>query len=846
MTSPDFAPFPLIDWLSRRTRGQRRAAGTVLVAVLVVKFVIWLGIAQLDRWWYATVTEAPVWRVRVGSQVVLALVSGVVSAVFMAWALVRAARSEPIPGQVTFRPIAFVSGRLGPAKTWAAWGIPLYMALGIVAAATEKWHELVMFVRGGNLGVSAPEVGFDLGYHLFRLPLISTTLSWLSSLVFATLVGAWALLTLNGAIRLPIRGRQSAPQAIRLLSGLGAIWFVIAAGRYWFDLYPRLASIRSGRFTGAGYAEMHSAGLAYRPLAVLSVITAIVLVGVAQSHLRTRWVLTAAVVPILHGIAVIGLAAVLQRVVVAPTEAAREAPYVGHNLEATRTAYGISSVPRDELVVSGSTIAEPQTDRLPRFDRSSLPHAFQVLQGLTATKIQDVDLDRYEVDGVVRPVYVAARSSSLDELPERGWVHEHLVYTHGDGVVAALADETTESGGLRFDGVEHQLGQADDDLYFGEHLDGWYVFTGTQWNEMGGKDFTGTSGITVDSRWRQLIAAIGLGDMNVAFSSEFTADTQLLYRRSLAERVQAVAPFLRVDGDPYPVITSDGVVWMADAYVWSWTYPYAQTVDLRGIPGASSLHSITGANYVRHAAVVTLDARTGSLSLYRTDPDEPVSAAWDAALPGVFTPLSELPAELARHRRYPTDGFTVQTNVLGQYHVDTAAQLFSGSDAWLVSPDATRTTEDGAALPSQAVWMFSPLLDDDWSTVRPYSPGLIHNPASVRDELAAVAIGNQSTGELTVFDLGSTDATQLPSPRVAQSILASDPDISQLMTLLNANGSNVQFGPHTPLLTDQQLVWYRTLIVQSTAVVATPRLYSELEISHSGVTAVSSQPTPGE
>lgn len=835
VTTAEFEPFPLVQWLARRSRRQVTIVATIAGLYVLWRVLRWFAAVQLDRWWLDVVTDAPVWSTRVGAQLLLAVVSGVVTLVVGLIALRAAYHTAPRPGQKTFRPIDFIAGRLGPVRGWATWLIPLYLAYRVVPAATGHWMEWALFRNGSSIGVDAPEVGFDVGYHLFTLPMLRTTFAWLSLILTVVFVVDWALLVLNGSLRLPIGGRKSSIRAVRILCSVGAAWLVVQALNLWLVRYPALASSRLGRFDGAGYAEMHSDALGFRPVAILCVVAAALLVGVAAGRVRVRWAGAAVGATALAYLIFAGaLTPLMQRLVVNPSEAGREATYVNHNLDATKTAFGLN-IAITGLELSPYPTASVDTSRVPIFEQTSLAAPFQVLQGTRATKVTDVDLDRYEIDGESRPVYVGARSASRSELPERGWVNERLIYTHGDGVVAALADATNEAGGLDFTGIEQQFGAADTDLYFGEGVDGWYVFTGTDRTEFDGATYRGEDGVDVGSRWRQLVAGLALSDRNTALSSEFTPDTQLLYRRSIAERINAVAPFLAVDGDPYPVITDGGVVWVVDTYVTSSSYPYAQQADLGGLPTSSGLRTRPDANYVRHAAIVTVDAATGDTHFYRTADDDPIVEAWAEVLPSLFEEMASLPPSIAAHRRYPTDGFTVQTNMVGRYHAATAEQLFTGDDAWLVSPALVTTADGPQTQPSNSVWQFVDSLDGAWATVRPLSPGQAGNPGSSRDELAALAVGRHDTGELTVFSLAPSTAAQLPSPQVAQSIIASDPEISQLLTLLNANGSTVQYGPNTPLVVHGTLSWYRTIVVQSTATVSTPRLHSKLLVSADGV-----------
>lgn len=720
--------------------------------------------------------------------------------------------------------------------------LPLLFAWTIAGAGAARWQGWLVFRSARSLGVAAPEVGYDLSYHLFRLPFLSVVFAWLMSMLAVAFVMATCLLLLSGSLRFPIHGRRSSAGGLRLLAGVAAAWMFVRAADYWFVKYPALASRRDGRFHGAGYAQLHAPGLALRPLAIAALVTAVLLVVYAAGRLPSRWVMSGVVVVgVAHLVLVVIAPIVIQRLVVLPAEADREFPYLEHNLAGTQTAYGLDTVEfGTESLYDGTTDAT-EVDRLPLFDTRQLADPLQVLQGTRGTRITDVDLDRYDLDGRTEPVYVAARDSAATELPEQGWVQKHLVYTHGDGVVVSRADELNSAGVLDFADATSELRLDQPDLYFGQGLEGWYVLTGTKRDEVGDNAFSADTGVAIDSVWRRFVAGVALGDFNLIASSELTDDTQLLFRRSLRDRIEAIAPFLTVDTDPYPVIVDEHVVWVIDAYTTSNTYPYSQYAETNGLAPLSPLSSGPPFNYMRRAAVVTVDGYDGTVHVYRADGasgtgrtvgNDPILDAWDRILPGVLEDPASLPSAIARHLRYGDDLFTVQTNMLGRYHVDGAETLFNGSAAWLVSPSAGVSAEDTSGGPSTAVTSFAGTADGaGWVSYRAFSPGASGNPSSAREELAAIAIGDHDTGRLRVITIDSRDGRQITSPRVAQSLIAADPEVSQLFTLLNANGSKVLFGPMTPILTNDSLVWIRPVVVVSSTAGATPRLQSVLAVS---------------
>ena len=443
---------------------------------------------------------------------------------------------------------------------------------------------------------------------------------------------------------------------------------------------------------------------------------------------------------------------------------------------------------------------------------------------------------------------MAARSASRRDLPEVGWVQEHLVYIHGDGVVIAPADTPAPDGRPDVVTFTDELAPERPELYFGEGLAGWYALVGTKRVEQDGSRFDGTTGIPMGSLFRRTVLALATGEPQPLLSAELTSETELLYRRDLRERVHALAPFLSLDGDPYPIISEGRVFWIVDAYTTSSTYPYAQFANTSGIRPGSDLAG-RSFNYVRGSVKVVVDALTGDTHLYRTaigGADDPILDAWDRIFPGLLEPIESIPARIRPHLRYPSDLFVIQSNLLGRYHVDDAETLFNGSQRWTISAGALRSVGDTTVAAAPTVNVFWPsngaATSDTWVGVRPYAPGSTASSSSSREETVALVLGDHDDPErIVLIELTPTSARQLSNPQVAQSAIDADPELARTITLLNANGSKVQFGPMTPLVVGDGLVWTRPIIISGTAPSAAPRLWGVAVVSN-GLVGVGPDP----
>ena len=799
---------------------------------LVAIYLVWQslrGVSRilLDRWWLDTVTDAPVWSRRTAAQLQLGFGTAAVVVLVLGSSVYLLLRDAATDHGQTARPIERYRSRMGPAHGWALVALTAYLTWHIGRAAAGNWQLWLLFRHGGDTGLTAPEVGGDVGFYLFRLPLLRVASSFLRQLVLVTLIVSALGHIASGALRWPRGRHRSSALAVTHLSLLASVFLGLQAAHQVVVARALTAVNRIGAFDGPGYTEINVTRPALVVAALGCIATGFALVSGGRTRAWRTPSVIAGVTVMIHVIGLVVAPALTERFIVAPAEAQRQLWSIEHNLDATRTAYGLDDIVSElQPVVDGAggalTPLFGDERGIPLFSTGPMTNAIQVLAGTAGTRVLNVDLASYEIDGVERPVYTAARPSSRPDLPERGWVQEHLVYTHGDGVVALLADVADVDGRPDLTPIEELDGATHSPLYFGEGLNGWYAITGTRRTEANGAVYRG-DGIALRSFGRRLALALAVGESQPLVSSELTDDSLLLYRRGLTERLSSLAPFLALDGDPYAVVDGDRVVWVVDAYTTARTYPYSQFLPSGGNP------QLNGTNYVHASVLATVDAADGTVHLYRTldGDDDPILTAWSKVFPGLFESIDQLPDSVAEHIRYPDDLFSVQTQMLGRYHVSDAELLFSGVDRWTVSPAVATTVAGDSSGPAPAVDLFA--TGDQFETIRTYGPGAAGNPGATRDELSAMAVANHSV------DRGMRvlipDGPRLGSTQVAQSAIDADPDLAQQITLLNANGSHVEFGPMTPILIGDGIVWARSIIVIGTSAASAPRLFGVAVVS---------------
>ena len=810
----------------------------------------WVANIVLDRWWYDSVTTAEVWRTRFVAQLVLLVGVGLVTLSVLGTSVWFVLRTGRLQGEPTSRALKRYHERMGPAHRWLLIVIVVYFTIHIGVTATRYWQSWLLFRHGGNLGVDVPVAGGDLGYYLFRLPFLSSSAMYLRQLMLFTIGVSIFGHAMSGALRRPRGPEPSSRLAIAHLAMLAAAFLAVQAVYDIFVARPSIATNRIGAFDGPGFTELNitKPGLVVAALATLA--AGFAAVWWAKSNRWRPFAITLSIALGVQLIVVVIAPALSERLLVAPAEAQRQLWSIDENLQATRAAYEIDDITTEPLGVDDSSVAGgpiddqllDDVDRVQLFDIPMMTAALQVLSGRTGTRITDVDVDRFDLDGAVEPVFVAARSASRNDVPEQGWVQDHLVYTHGIGVVTVPANRVDADGRPDVTAYPDAFGAAETPLYFGESLDNWYALVGTRREQLGNTEFAGV-GIDMSSRLQQLVLALAVGESQPVLTNELTDETQLLYRRSVRERVGSLAPFLQLDGDPYPVVTDGRVTWVIDGYTTSSTFPYSQFTNGSGLPASSGLAG-RNINYLRGSVKATVDAETGETHLYRTDDGgDPILQTWSEVFPDLLEPADAIPQEIQAHLRYPADQWNVQTGLLGRYHVDSAEELFNGTNRWAVSAGAATTVGDTTIAPAPPVDLFSEFAGgpDRFGSIRPYGPGSATNPTSTRDELAALALADHDLDRSVHLLVPDTaGSAPLLSPQVAQSAIDADPELARAITLLNANGSKVQFGPMTPIVVDEGLVWVRPIVVTGTGTSAAPRLYGVAAV-YNGLVAV--QPT---
>jgi len=724
-----------------------------------------------------------------------------------------------------------------------------YVVVGAFAVllalpASTQWQAWLLYRNAQSFNRADAEFEVDIGFYVFELPFINFVLDWLFFAVIVVLLITVLVHVLNGAVMFASPIPTLSAGARGHIAVILAVLAALKAADYWVRRYET-TNERRGFVQGATYSVVHAQLPALLLLSVVAVVTAVLYLTMLRSESWRLPLISSAIWLVLAVLAGYVYPAVVQGLVVNPNQKAREAPYIERNVFATREAMGLTDADIATTQISFEPISAASIvegdDLQPLVDVRLLNPAefesrFQIDGGGQAgLTIDDVDVDRYELDGEVRQVLIAARELDLRGVPNRSWQGLHLINTRGCGVLMAPAGRVRASGFPAYQDVD----LVRPELYFSPSLSG-YAVAGTEESERPCTDedpppYTGDSGVAMSSFVRRLAFGLSFMDYNVVASGAIDADSQMLWVRNVRDRVEKLAPFLSFDGDPYPVLTNGAVVWVVDGYTSTSRYPYAEAVgdDIALSEGSGIPRD---ANYVRNSVKAVVNAYDGSVTMYLVDDADPIVQAWRSAFPNLFTPGDEMPVELRDHLRYPEDLFRVQTNVYSKYQLDPAA-FFERDGAWSVAQAPSTAPRETATVaaeqPTAAAEEREPALATESSNVRfvPYytlfgvgeqrqfvllRPFVPFSRNDQRRELQAfmTASSDPATyGELTVFEVQPSDRGLPDGPLEIANSMQADARINEQITLQQRGGSRVRFGDLQLVHLAGGLLWVRPFYV---------------------------------
>ncbi|HET9849276.1 MAG TPA: UPF0182 family protein [Candidatus Dormibacteraeota bacterium] len=689
--------------------------------------------------------------------------------------------------------------------------------------ASGQWQTILTYLNQKPFHIQDPIWHEDVAFYVFTLPFYRFIWGWLLGVDILMLLGVAGLY----ASRVGFQNLVFPARAIRHVSVLAAGFAVLLAVHYRLDLYELLLS-RRGFVYGVGYADVAARIPAYWIMTVLMVLIGI---GLLANAWRAQLAPLALALVAWLGAAFILLVifpGIVQRFQVAPSELARETPYIANEIRFTRQAYGLNTItdrpftPSDTLTAD-AVARNPQTVQNARLwdPQLALPYTLENLQSLRGYYQfypNEVAVDRYQIGDQYLQLLLAAREINPDKLTTfvNGWVNLKLQYTHGYGVVAARANQATSQGDpvLTLQNIPPQgVPQVTQPgIYFGRHTTNYVLADSTtaEFDYPFAPDaythWTGNSGVALTSPLRSLAFAIRFGDINMLISPQLTSKTQVLFNRAVQDRVAALAPFLQFDQDPYVVVVDGHVYWILDGYTVTDHYPYSEM-------SPDSSGPFTGMNYARNSVKVVIDAYAGTTTFYQIDPNDALATTYGSIFPGLFKPFSEMPAGLQAHIRYPRDLFNLQAELFTYYHMTDPTVFYSRLDLWNIAKENLQQAGEASQMrPFYVIMRLPGEPKEEFVTILPYTPN------GKTNMIAYLAARSDQPSYGTLFDFRFPQDSLVTGPQQVEANIDQAPLIKSQFALLNAPGSQVIRGNLLVLPIENSLLYIEPVYLQATNV----------------------------
>ncbi|MFJ8665041.1 UPF0182 family protein [Streptomyces sp. NPDC093600] len=799
---------------SRRARTLLMTLG--VLAVLAMAFVMFAGF-WTDWLWYRSVAYSSVFTTTLWTKIGLFLVFGLLMSLAVGLNIWLAHRLRPPLSAMSLEQQSLDRYRMGlaPYKKWVLLAISALVGLIAGASASGQWRTWLLWVNGVPFGQKDPQFGLDVSFFAFDLPWYRFLLAFGFAATVLSLIAAALTHYLYGGLRVTSPGARATAAATGHLSVLLGVFVSLKAVAYWLDRYGLAVKSSdfkaAGNWTGLRYVDAN----AYLPAkTILFCIAAICAVLFFATLWRRTWQLPVIGfgLMVLSAILIGGLyPAIVQKFQVQPNEQAKEAPYIQKNIDATRKAYDIDQT-KPENYSGKSTVKDKGTLR----SDSETAASYRVLDpNIVSPTFQQLeqkrkyyqfpttlDIDRYKGKDTV----VGLRELNIKGIPKRNWINDHFTYTHGYGAIMATGTQTDANGSPIFTEsglpTTGELGTYEQRIYYGEKTDQYSIVGGPQkeldYEENGEKttSYEGNSGVNLSNAFNRAAYAVAFSEPQILYSGAIGEGSRILYNRTPKERVEAVAPWLTIDGDAYPAVVGGRIQWIVDAYTTTNGYPYASRTTL----GETTADALTvgnqqravvaqqnQVNYIRNSVKATVDAYDGTVTLYQWDKEDPVLKTWMKAFPDTVEPREAIKPDLMQHLRYPQDMFKVQRELLTRYHVTNPAQFYSGSDAWQVPDDPT--TKEGNAVPPYYLSMKMPgETDQRFSLTTTFTPNGRPNLGGFMAVDAEA--GSKDYGRIKLLRVTS----EVPGPAQVQSKLNGLPEVAQFVRDMRGADSDIQYG----------------------------------------------------
>lgn len=696
--------------------------------------------------------------------------------------------------------------------------------------SSNWWNDYLFYVNSANFGVRDPIFNEDISLYMFRLPFLFDIYELLiviiPILIVATII-VYGLMYLSDKTRFyeisdrggnlfkAIYNKDILMIAFRQIAILGFVFFIVLALGFYLKSYGILYSRRGVAF-GASFTDVHVTLIFYRILIFASILSGVLfMLGAFKQKLK--YIVASPIIIIAILILSTISQAVVQSFVVAPNELDKEKTYLKYNIEYTKRAFGLNNVAEKNYYLKkdiDKQVLNENKDTVNNIrinDYRPVNQIYNQLQGIRLYyKFNDIDIDRYTIDGNYKQVFISAREMNLDNLNSqaKNWINMHLKYTHGYGVVISTVNDVTATG--QPDLLVKNIPPTTDtnikiirpEIYFGE-LTNSYAIVNTKTGEFDypsgdtNKEtfYKGKSGIPMTFLNKILFTAY-TGDFKILLSTDITSDSKMLIYRNIKDRVEKIAPFLIYDDDPYIVVDNGKLYWIIDAYTYSGNYPYSEP------------YAQTGINYIRNSVKVVVDAYTGDVNYYISDKNDPVIRVYDGIFPGLFKGIDKMPEGLKAHIRYPQYLFDIQSNVYKNYHMSDPQVFYNKEDSW----DIAKEKFSGKVQPQESQYVIMKLPDGskaEYILMVPYTPATKDNMVA----WLAARMDGDNYGKLVVYKFPKSSI--IYGPMQVENMIDQDPTISKELSLWDQKGSSVIRGNLLTLPIDDAMLYVEPLYIQS-------------------------------
>ena len=842
----------------------RKSPLTLTIGILVIIGALFTALSGFyaDWLWFKSVNFTSTWSTILATKATLFVVIGLTTSLFIMFNVLLAYKRRPlyVPMTIEADNLERYRSQLEPIRrgVFGAGFLALFYFAG--TSGSTLWSTWLLFKNSTEFGVKDPQFNLDISFFAFRLPFWQTAIGWGISTLVLAIIATVAVHYLYGGIRLQVREDRTTVAARVQLSVLLGLVVLLKAVAYWFDRYA--LSLKEGRLiTGLTYSDVNALLPAKSILSAIAVVCALLFFA---NIVRKSWLLPTAGVAlmVIASVLIAGIyPAAIQQFQVKPSESSKEAPFIQKNIDATRAAYGLDKVEMLDYQATVATSAGQLANdaatiaNIRLMDPNILSATFRQLQQIKPyySFADALDIDRYTINGQERDVVVAVRELNIDGNPSRNWINDHLVYTHGFGMVAAYGNARDADGKPSFIVGDipptNGLGEFEPRIYFGENVPDYSIVGGSAESAPAELDYpddksangqknytyTGEGGVPMGSLFTRLLFAIKYQEQRIVLSNLINSSSKILFDRNPRQRIAKVAPWLTLDGDPYPAVVDGKILWIVDGYTTSNGYPNSRKVNLADTADALTSRATAVAsldnksvNYIRNSVKATVDAYDGTIVLYQWDEKDPVLATWSKAFPGTVKAKSEISEQLLSHIRYPEDMFRVQRDILSAYHVSTADAFYGGQDFWRVPRDPSTFGANAGNQPP--VYLTMQIPGQEKPTFSLSTPFV---PRGGRENLSALAIVNSDNGP----DYGKITVLQLPrsanvaGPSQVASNFEAKPEVATTLSLLRQGGSDVVLANLLTLPVGNGLLYVQPVYVRATANTAAYPLLQKVLVS---------------